>query len=225
MKEESKYVVIEDWLDDPLLDTKIKYSYDKEIERKFGEEFRDLKGFHYSVRLNLDGADYFCRSVIGAFSIPDKVGLYFLANRMQKWYLQAFFNSLISALDTLLQEINICYKINLPVETVDYAIFKTYKGKIPGDLIKHYNLNGQSQWYTEICFCRNVSTHHHFLPTTSMSGGSGSSPLDYDYYNAKITCGLTANNEPIQKDISDCIQYLKETVYFINKAWAIMYKK
>jgi hypothetical protein len=224
VKEESKYEVIEDWLADPLLDTKIKYSYDKEIEKKFGEEFRDLKGFHYSVRLNLDGADFFCRSVIGIFSIPDNFGLYLLADRMKKWYLQAFFNSLISALDTLLQEINVCYNINLPVKEVNYNIFKNNKDKLSKDLIKHYKSNEKSQWYTEICFCRNVSTHHHYLPTTSTSGRSGNNPLDYVEYNAKMLCGIDQNEKPVLKEFMDCRNYLKDTVSFINKAWEIMYK-
>jgi len=100
----------EDWLQDPLRKG-VKGSY-KLRKLKNPNDNRQTElwwNFHFATRLKLDGADYFCRQVLGAASRPDKLGLPLLAHRHLKWHLDAFFFELMSAYDTLLQELNIVY--------------------------------------------------------------------------------------------------------------------
>ena len=106
-----------DWLDDPLM------VYDKgkghRIYRK--ANLRDdiaqiWQSFHFATRLKLEGSVYFCSQLLGPARLPDDWGLPLLTHRLGMWYSHAFFHELCSAHDTLLQEINAIYNINLALE-------------------------------------------------------------------------------------------------------------
>lgn len=74
----------EDWLQDPLMEIgKGSYQYRKPKSPN-GEEIKLWQGFHFSTRLKLDGADYFCRQVLGAASRPTELGLPLLAYKQLK---------------------------------------------------------------------------------------------------------------------------------------------
>ena len=67
----------EDWLEDPLSEKGRNYR-----KLKNPNKGQDLwKSFHFSTRLKLDAADYFCRQLLGAASMPDNLGLPLLAYR------------------------------------------------------------------------------------------------------------------------------------------------
>ena len=107
-----------DWLEDPLMFLKegsLSYRQPKSL---VADAYREWKSFHFSTRLKLEAADHFCRLALGAASMPYDLGLPLLAFRQTKWYLDAFFFELMSAYDTLLQEMNILYAINLDMESV-----------------------------------------------------------------------------------------------------------
>ena len=100
---------IEDWLQDPL--RKIENGTYKTRKLKAPKDNQNglWFSFHFATRLKLDGADFFCRQALGAASMSDAWGLPLLAHRQLKWNLEAFFFELMSAYDTLLQELNIVY--------------------------------------------------------------------------------------------------------------------
>lgn len=110
---------VEDWLQDPL--RKIESgSYKSRKLKSTNERQNDLwHSFHFATRLKLDGADFFCRQAVGAASMPNDLGLPLLAHRQTEWYLEAFFFELMSAYDTLLQELNIVYAYDLALKPED----------------------------------------------------------------------------------------------------------
>ena len=81
----------------------------RELKLPDREPNQRWQSFHSATRLKLDGADFFCRQVLGAASMPDDLGLPLLAHRLLRWYLDAFFFELLSAYDTLLQELGVVY--------------------------------------------------------------------------------------------------------------------
>ena len=88
---------VEDWLHDPLREIK-NGSYKSRQLKTSDDKQNDLwHSFHFSTRLKLDAAEYFCRQVLGAASMPDDIGLPLLAHRHLKWYLDTFFFELMSA--------------------------------------------------------------------------------------------------------------------------------
>ena len=106
----------EDWLQDPLMEIE-NGSYKPRKLKTPKDNQNDLWfGFHFATRLKLDGAAYFCRQALGAASMPDNLGLHLLAHRQTEWYLEAFFFELMSAFETLLQELNIIYAHDLKLK-------------------------------------------------------------------------------------------------------------
>ena len=119
----------EDWLQDPLRTTEGS-SYRWRKLKSSDERQNDLwYSFHFATRLKLDGADYFCRQTLGAASMPDDLGLPLLAHRQLEWYLGAFFFELVSAYDTLLQELNIVYAYDLALRPKDVRWNNRHKNK------------------------------------------------------------------------------------------------
>jgi hypothetical protein len=109
-------IEIEDWLQDPL--RKIDNNTYKTRTLKAPKDRQQEKwfSFHFATRLKLEEAVFFCRQVLGAASMPEDLGLPLLAHRQIEWYLEAFFFELMSAYDTLLQELNIIYAYDLSLK-------------------------------------------------------------------------------------------------------------
>ena len=113
-----------DWLQDPLMISE-EGSFKYKLPKGLNEEiFRKWRTFHFATRLKLDGVDYFCRLLLGSASMPLEMGLPLLAHRLTKWYLDAFFFELMSAYDTLLQELNVLYKIDFDIEQVKWNLIE-----------------------------------------------------------------------------------------------------
>ncbi|GAH63495.1 unnamed protein product, partial [marine sediment metagenome] len=80
----------EDWLRDPLRKIENGSYKRRKLKNLQDDKQNDLWwNFHFATRLKLDGADYFCRQLLGAASRPDELGLPLLAHRQLKWYLDA----------------------------------------------------------------------------------------------------------------------------------------
>ena len=134
----------EDWLRDPLRE--ISTGSYKKLKNLPKEQQDRWESFHFSTRLKLEGADYFCRQVLGTASMPDTQGMPILAYKQLKWFLDAFFFELMAAYEMLLQELNALYECGVDIndprlfnklkETAEKVPFVRYKKGILKNLNK-----------------------------------------------------------------------------------------
>lgn len=209
-----------DWLEDPLM---IGYYKFRKLRSRNGNQNDLWRTFHFTTRLKLDGAAYFCRQLLGAASMPDDVGLPLLAHRQTKWYLDAFFFELMSSCDTLLQELNIVFAYDFKLKP-DEVSFPKIKSKLPKELVKYMKDQRSKEWFDRVRRYRNVATHHHLLPTGWGKVGSGDRPLDYDEHKVSIYY-LDDNGNIQDEEISVCEDYLRDMVKYISWVWTMMKMK
>ena len=177
----------------------------------------------FSTRLKLEGADYFCRQVLGAASMPYDLGLPLLAYNQLKWYLDAFFFELMSACDTLLQELNIVYAYDLGLKPEDIRWYKI-KGKLPKRLVEYMEKERGKEWFDKVRRYRNIATHHYLVPTSSGKVGWGDKPLDYTTHDVSMPY-LDNTGNIKSEDINVCKDYLKNMVRYISSVWEKMAEK
>ena len=219
----------EDWLQDPLREKgKGRYHYRK--LKNHGERQGLWVSFHFSTMLKLDAAAYFCRQLIGAASMPNRLGLPLLAHRLLKWNLDAFFFELMSAYDILLQELNIVYKLGLEIKEVRWGsggktkFAGLLKCKAGEDLLEYMEQEHQKELFTKVRDYRNMATHHAYVPTSSWGVGIGNKPLHYDEHSVSmiIPTYLNSSGQPVEEDISHCRSYLKTMAEYIGSIWRKM---
>jgi len=205
----------EDWLQDPLRGIDNKF---REL-KSLSDEQNDLwQSFHFSTRLKLDGADHFCRQVLGAASRPFDLGLPLLADRQLRWYLDAFFFELMSAYDTLLQELNIVCDLGLKSKDVRWD---TLKGKLPEKLGKYMEEEREEEWFEKVRKYRNMATHHSYLWTGRWKVTWGDKPWDYSEHGVSMFY-LDDAGTLKHEEISACINHLKNMVKHIQQVWKEM---
>lgn len=61
----------EDWLKDPLVEIDQRHFKYLKPKNSSKEQAILWKSFHIATRLKLEGAEFFCRQVLGAASMPD----------------------------------------------------------------------------------------------------------------------------------------------------------
>ena len=213
----------EDWLQDPLMEIG-KGSYQYRKPKRLNEEDNNLwHGFHFSTRLKLDGADYFCRQVLGAASRPTELGLPLLAHRQLKWYLDAFFFELMSAYDTLLQELGVVYAYDLALKPEDVR-WNKIRGKLPSELAKYMEEERKKEWFQKVQQYRNTAAHHSYLPISEVQGRGVGEPWNYDTHKISIY-RLDDNGEVQLEEISVCSKLLATVVGHIHQVWNEMANK
>jgi hypothetical protein len=211
----------EDWLQDPLEKIgKSPYKRRKLKKPKDDEQNDSWWGFHFATRLKLDGADHFCRQVLGAASMPDNLGLPLLAHRHLKWYLDAFFFELMSAYDTLLQELNIIYAYDLGLKPDDVR-WNKIKGQLPDGLREYMDEEKRKEWFKKVRSYRVTATHHYLVPTGHYTLGLGGKPLDYTEHEVSIYYLDNTGEAKVEK-IGICKDYLKNMVKHISSVWQEM---
>jgi len=215
----------EDWLQDPLMEigkSTFQFRKAKSLEEK---RYNLWRSFHFATRLKLDGADYFCRQVLGAASMPDDLGLPLLAHRQLEWYLGAFFFELVSAYDTLLQELNIVYAYDLDLKSDNVRWNNKEKNKfmekLPEEIFNYMKEEGKKDWFDKIRNYRNTATHHYLVPTGRYKAGWGDKPWDYDEHGVSIYY-LDNTGEAKEEKISVCPTYLKNMVEHVHQVWQEM---
>jgi len=218
----------EDWLQDPLMKIDSgSYKYRK--LKSHNDKQNDLWHiFHFSTRLKLDGAEHFCRQVLGAASMPHDWGLPLLAYSQLKWYLDAFFFELMSAYETLLQELNIVYAYDLELKPKQvrldagkWELKGKLRDKLPKELLKYMEKELAKEWFKNVRQYRNMAAHHHYVPTDSMTIRWGNKPWDYDKPEVSIYYFDDAG-EVKEERISACLAYLKRMVGHIQQVWQEM---
>jgi len=210
----------EDWLQDPLRIIEGGSYKSRKLKSHNEQQSSRWQSFHFATRLKLDGADHFCRQVLGAVSMPDNLGLPLLAHRQLKWYLDAFFFELMSAYDTLLQELNIVYAYDLGLKPEDVHWGKI-KDKLPPELREYVEEERGKQWFDRARKYRNTATHHYLVPTDTMQTGFGEQPLDYSEHKTYMVYLDDAGNIEHEK-IKARIEYLKNMVRYISSVWEKM---
>jgi len=218
----------EDWLQDPLMGIS-KGSYKPRKLKSPADKQNDLWHiFHVATRLKLNGAAYFCRQVVGVASMPDDVGLPLLAYSQLKWYLDAFFFELMSAYETLLQELNIVYAYDLGLQPKQVR-WDTREGRLKGKLgdrlperlAKCMKEQRGEDWFKNVCEYRNMAAHYHYIPTDSvtMRRGKGlcgyGESLTYIYYFDDVGVQRREN-------IGYCKTHLESMAKHIQQVWKEM---
>jgi len=211
----------EDWLQDPLREIK-NGSYKRRKLKNPDEKRNELwHVFHFSTRLKLNAAEYFCRQTLGAASMSYDFGLPLLAFSQLKWYLDAFFFEIISAYDTLLQELNVVYDMGLKPKQVRWVDRNTKESKFLSSLkaksskvFNYMEKERKEEWFKNVRQYRNMAAHHHYVPTSALIMG---------YAAPQINIGYLDDNGNMQSaEISKCRTYLKSMVEHIKQVWQEM---
>jgi len=215
----------EDWLQDPLMEISKGSSKPRKLKNSSDEKQNNSWwSFHFATRLKLDGADHFCRQVLGAASMPHHRGLPLLAHRQLEWYLSAFFFELMSAYDTLLQELNIVYAYDLGLKPKDvrWATKKDelQKAELPKELLQYMREEQKKEWFKKVRIYRNMATHHYLVPISSSEIGWGDEPLDYTSH--KVYIHYRQGGHFKNEDVNVCKEYLKNMVKYIKSVWGKM---
>ncbi len=201
-------VEIEDWLQDPLEIGKDPYKPRKPKSLN-DEQSGDWYLFHYSTRLKLNGANFFCTKVIDAArTSKDEFG----------WYLDAFSCELMAACDILLQELNIVYNLGLKTEKISWnnKNKNKFREKLPEKIFNHIEEGRKKDWFCEVQWYRNKTTHRYRIGVTSFMAHRS---LELTVYNLLYVDkeGKLKTNE-----ISICKDYLSNMVNYISSVWGMM---
>ena len=206
---------MDDWLQDPLIK---EGSFEHKQPAGLNEQiYKKWRTFHFATRLKLDGADYFCRILLGAASRPIDLGLPLLAHRLTKWHLDALFFELMSAYDTLLQELNVLYEVNLNIEQVKW---KAIKDNLPNNLRDLMKKERDTEWFKRLSWYRNTTTHQAYVPISSLQSGSGAHRLDYDYHEVSLQYFDNKAGQIKEERVDKaCPSYLENMVRHIQTVW------
>ncbi len=214
----------EDALNDPLMEfgrRPMEYIKPKDIA---ANQFVGWKASHFSTRLKLQGADYFLRQILGAASRPEDLSLPLLAFSLFHWYLDAFFFELISASDTLFQELKAVYCPDLPtttpITTVQKEVMKSQS--LPEDLREFIEQERKADWYEKLQWYRNTTAHVGHIPWGFEKGGSGDKPWHYNAEECKLFIQLIHNDEVQTEDVAGYRMYLDKMLDFVNTVWNMM---
>jgi hypothetical protein len=201
---------VKDWQDDPLIKiTGANYEFSKLKSGDVDQSGR-WQSFHVATRVKLDGADFFCRQALDTASMPGDLGLPSLSHGQTEWYLDAFFFELISAYDTLLQELNIVYAhLGLTPGDVHWG---KIKDKLPPELRKYMEEERKKQWFDRARKYRNTATHHSLLEGASIPS-IGKAFIYYRDKEGKFKGG---------EEIAVCKDYLSNMVNYISSVWEMM---
>lgn len=216
----------EDWLGDPLAEISIGSYKFRKLKNLPKEQQDQWDSFHYATRLKLEGADYFCRQVLGAASMPDAQGMPSLAYKQLKWFLDAFFFELMSAYDVLLQELNIvyAYDLGLKPEQVrwDTKKGKLLKDKLPKDLLEYMDKERKEKWFRKFYQHRNRGAHHSYLPVGSWRVFGGDEPWRYTEHGTNLFYFDPDTGKQQAEDVTECRNYLSKMIEHIHQVWGKM---
>lgn len=156
--------------------------------------------------------------------MPDDLGLPLLAHRQIEWNLEAFYFELMSAYDTLLQELNIIYAYDLKLnpEDVRWNDKKSnrYMKKLLENILQKMTDEREKDWFKKVRWYRNTATHHYTVPLSSGKTWAGN-PINYSDH--RILMQYSDEEGKYQpEDIVICKEYLKYMVLFISSIWQRM---
>ena len=197
---------IEDWLQDPLMEIgKGSYQYRK-LKNLDEKRYQAWRLFHYTTRLKLGGANFFCAKVIDtARTSEDEL----------RWYLDAFLFELMAACDILLQELNTVYAYDLLLQP-EAVRWNKIKGKLPNELVKYAEEERRKDWFCEVQLHRNRTTHHYRSPISF--GRLHDSP---HLTNVRLLY-IDKEGKTKSSEIIICEKYLSNMANYISSVWKEM---
>ncbi len=162
-----------DFLTDPLYDDGqfCKFAELKEPEQSNWEVF------HWSTRSKLEASIYFYSQTVGLGSVRHVWFTLVDFDTLLNWHVDAFFNELVSAFDTLLQEINVVYRCGLKPDKVTWEGKRGIKGCLSGKAGRMCEIIAgayDNETFKDIRRWRNIAAHRHHIPRhVSFSPGWG----------------------------------------------------
>jgi len=201
----------EDWLQDPLREIDRGEYKPRKPKSLNDEQSSDWRLFHYTTRLKLNGANFFCTKVIDTASTSEDVQL--------EWYLDAFFFELMAACDTLLQELNTVYAYDLQLKP-EAVRWNKIKGKLPNELVKYAEEERRRDWFCEVQWYRNTTTHHYHIPKSRSKIWWGHDSLHSTYQVGLLY--IDREDKIKIEEISICKDYLSNMVNYISSVWGKM---
>ena len=173
-----------DWIKDPLMTIgEVSFDY-LETTNTEEQSYKLWEGFHFDVRLKLNGADYFLRQLLGAISRPDRIGSPILAYHFRQWYLDAFFFELMASYEILIQELNAIYVCG--VKAYDINIFSKVKQALPENLASLLEEERKKKWFKKLKWYRNSITHRNRNITNDFTLSWGDKPWHYSHYEVSL---------------------------------------
>ena len=208
-----------DWLEDPLMVITRGFDFLKPTKAD-DEAFESWKHFHYNTRLKLNGVEYFLREAMGSVSRPDDLGLPLLGYSFQQWYLDAFFMELMSAYESLLQELNAIYKCGIDMN--DRSLLSKLRKRLPGDLVEMIFVEREKDWFKKVSWYRNSITHRFRTPSDSMKAGSGDKNWHFSEHSVDIYYYNEDAKEWKSENVKVCGKYFTSMLDFVNAVWVKM---
>jgi len=206
----------EDWLQDPLMKIgKGSYQYRK-LKNLDEKQYELWQIFHYATGLKLNGANFFCTKVIDTARMSEDTKL--------EWYLDGFFFELMAAFDIILQELNTvyAYDLQLKLETVRWNDNNKNKfmRKLPEEIFNLIEAERKKDWFCEVQWYRNTTTHHYRIPKSRSKIWWGHDSLHSTYY---VGLQYIDRKDKIKiQEISICKTYLSNMVNYISSVWGKM---
>ncbi len=219
---------IEDWLQDPLR-KKVRGAYkSRELINATNDKQSSWHSFHFATRLKLDGADFFLRQALGAASMSDDLGLPLLAHREKEWYLEAFFFEIMSAYETLFQELNVVYAFDLRIKLEDVRWNDKKSNKfmqtLPQKISTTIQETRKKDWLDKLRNYRNMATHHYTIPLSAHAIRIGSQTTHISEYTVNISY-IDKKGNYYSENIIKCKEYLKEMTEYIKLIWRLISKE
>ncbi len=201
----------EDWLQDPLRITDSGSYRLRELKNHSDKQNELWQIFHYATGLKLNGANFFCTKVIDTARTSEDLQL--------EWYLDAFFFELMAACNTLLQEVNTVYAYDLQLKP-EAVRWNKIKGKLSNELVKYVEEERRKDWFCEVQWYRNTTTHHYRIPKSRSKIWWGHDSLHSTYH---VGLQYIDRKDKIKiQEISICKTYLSNMVNYISSVWEKM---
>ncbi len=206
----------DDWLGDPLKQSGQLFGYIDllpDVDRN-----ASWKHYHVAARVKLDGAAYYCRQVLGTVSMPLELGSWDINFRMLEWHLDAFFFELMSAYEVVLQELNILYSEDSPIDE-SRVKWESVKPLIRHDLAQRMQRERNLPWFRRLREHRNASAHRSHKPLGEWSAGFGDRPWQHDAHGIQMAYVDTGSQQLQLEPVTECQQYLKLVLHHIVDVW------
>lgn len=161
-----------DFLTDPLYVEK----QPKEFASLEKWEQNNWEVFHWSTRSKLEASIWFYGQIVGLGSIRHVWFTTVRFDSLLNWHLDAFFNELMSAFETLLQEVNVVHRCGLKRDKVTWEGKRGIKGCLSGKAGRMGEIIAaayDNETFKDIRDWRNTVFHRHHIPKVSTDVGGG----------------------------------------------------
>lgn len=177
--------------------------------------------FHWSTRSKLEASIWFYSQLVGLAGVRHVWFTTVRFDSVLNWHVDAFFNELVSAFETLLQEINVVHRCGLKVDEVTWQGRKDAAGIrdcLEGKATKtreYVEKQYCEKTFKEIRDWRNTAFHHHHIPKVSTDVGFG------EVVRAETTVELVKSpSDPAEKvELKELVHYIEYVAQLCSQVW------